>query len=66
MDNYICIDGVKILLNDSQISELRATLEKIETEKNSPLSVKSMVMIITISPVMEKQILLPILLMTAI
>ena len=54
MDNYICIDGVKILLNDSQISELRATLEKIETEKNSPLSVKSMVMIITISPVMEK------------
>lgn len=36
MDNYICIDGVKVLLNDSQISELRATLEKIETEKNSP------------------------------
>ena len=35
MDNYICIDGVKVLLNDSQISELRATLEKIETEKNS-------------------------------
>ena len=25
MDNYICIDGVKVLLNDSQISELRAT-----------------------------------------
>lgn len=36
MDNYICIDGVKVLLNDSQISELRATLEKKETEKNSP------------------------------
>lgn len=36
MDNYICIDGVKVLLNDSQISELRATLEKRETEKNSP------------------------------
>ena len=36
MDNYICIDGVKVLLNDSQISELRATLEKIETKKNSP------------------------------
>ena len=36
MDSYICIDGVKVLLNDSQISELRATLEKIETEKNSP------------------------------
>lgn len=36
MDNYICIDGVKILLNDSQISELRATLEKREVEKNSP------------------------------
>ena len=28
MDNYICIDGVKVLLNDSQISELRAILEK--------------------------------------
>ena len=28
MDNYICIDGVKVLLNDSQISELRAALEK--------------------------------------
>lgn len=36
MDNYICIDGVKVLLNDSQISELRAILEKRETEKNSP------------------------------
>ena len=36
MDNYICIDGVKVLLNDSQISELRAILEKGETEKNSP------------------------------
>ena len=23
MDNYICVDGVKVLLNDSQISELR-------------------------------------------
>lgn len=28
MDNYICIDGVKVLLNDPQISELRAILEK--------------------------------------
>ena len=36
MDNYICIDGVKVLLNDSQISELRAIFEKRETEKNSP------------------------------
>ncbi len=34
MDNYICIDGVKVLLNDSQISELRAILEKRETKKN--------------------------------
>ena len=34
MDNYICIGGVKVLLNDSQISELRAILEKRET-KNS-------------------------------
>ena len=34
MDNYICIDGVKVLLNDSQISELRAILEKKETKKN--------------------------------
>ena len=34
MDNYICIDGVKVLLNDSQISELRAILKKKET-KNS-------------------------------
>lgn len=34
MDNYICIDGVKFLLNDSQISELRAILEKRETKKN--------------------------------
>ena len=34
MDNYICIDGVKVLLNDSQISELRAILEKREIEKN--------------------------------
>ena len=34
MDNYICIDGVKVLLNDSQISELRAVLEKRETKKN--------------------------------
>ena len=30
MDNYICIDGVKVLLNDSQISTLRAALEKSE------------------------------------
>ncbi len=36
MDNYICIDGVKVLLNDSQISELRATLEKREADKSSP------------------------------
>ena len=36
MDNYICIDGVKVLLNDSQISELHAILEKREAEKNSP------------------------------
>ena len=36
MDNYICIDGVKVLLNDSQISELRAILEKRKTKK-SPL-----------------------------
>ena len=36
MDNYICIDGVKVLLNDSQISELRAILEKRKTKKNSP------------------------------
>lgn len=36
MDNYICIDGVKVSLNDSQISELRAILEKRETKK-SPL-----------------------------
>ena len=36
MDNYICIDGVKILLNDSQISELRVILEKKETKKDSP------------------------------
>ena len=36
MDNYICIDGVKVLLNDSQISELRAIFEKRETKKNSP------------------------------
>ena len=36
MDSYICIDGVKVLLNDSQISELRAILEKRETKK-SPL-----------------------------
>ena len=36
MDNYICIDGVKVLLTDSQISELRAVLEKKETKKNSP------------------------------
>ena len=36
MDNYICIDGVKVLLNDSQISELRAVLEKRKTKKNSP------------------------------
>ena len=35
MDNYICIDGVKVLLNDSQISELRAILEKRETKKSS-------------------------------
>ena len=36
MDNYVCIDGVKVLLNDSQISELRAIFEKKETKKNSP------------------------------
>ena len=36
MDNYICVDGVKVLLNDSQISELRAILEKRKTKKNSP------------------------------
>ena len=36
MDNYICIDGVKVLLNDSQISELRAILEKRKTKKDSP------------------------------
>lgn len=36
MDNYICIDGVKVLLNESQISELRAILEKKKTKKNSP------------------------------
>lgn len=36
MDNYICIDGVKVLLNDSQISELRVILEKRETKKDSP------------------------------
>ena len=36
MDNYICVDGVKVLLNDSRISELRAVLEKREAEKNSP------------------------------
>lgn len=35
MDNYICVDGVKFLLNDSQISELRAILEKRETKKSS-------------------------------
>lgn len=34
MDNYICVDGVKVLLNDSQISELRVILEKRETKKN--------------------------------
>ena len=36
MDNYICIDGVKVSLNDSQISELREIFEKRETKKNSP------------------------------
>ena len=36
MDNYICIDGVKVLLNDSQISEMRMILEKRETKKDSP------------------------------
>ena len=36
MDNYICIDGVKVSLNDSQVSELRAIFEKREAEKNSP------------------------------
>ena len=44
MDNYIYIDGVKVLLNDSQISELRATLEKkVETkkEKSSPFERQS-------------------------
>ena len=35
MDNYICIDGVKVLLNDSQISEMRMILEKRETKKSS-------------------------------
>lgn len=35
MDNYICIDGVKVLLNNSQISELRVILEKKETKKDS-------------------------------
>lgn len=35
MDNYICLDGVKVLLNDSQISELRAVLEK--SEKKEPV-----------------------------
>ena len=35
MDNYICIDGVKVLLNDSQISELREIFEKRETKKSS-------------------------------
>ena len=35
MDNYLCIDGVTVLLNDSQISELRAILEKKETKKSS-------------------------------
>lgn len=34
MDNYICIDGEKIELNDSQISTLRAALEKNETKKS--------------------------------
>ena len=34
MDNYICIDGVKVLLNDSQISKLRAILEKRKTKKS--------------------------------
>lgn len=34
MDNYICIDGVKVLLNDSQISEMRVILEKKETKKS--------------------------------
>lgn len=34
MDNYICIDGEKIELNDSQISTLRAVLEKNETKKS--------------------------------
>ena len=36
MDNYICIDGVKVLLNDSQISKMRVILEKRETKKDSP------------------------------
>ena len=36
MDNYICIDGVKVSLNDSQISELHTIFEKRETKKNSP------------------------------
>ena len=36
MDNYVCIDGVKVLLNDSQISEMRMILEKRETKKDSP------------------------------
>ena len=31
MDNYICIDGMKVLLIESQISELRAILEKRES-----------------------------------
>ena len=41
MDNYICIDGVKVLLNDSQISEMRVILEKKETKKNSPFERQS-------------------------
>ena len=36
MDNYVCIDGMKVLLNNSQISELRMILEKKETKKDSP------------------------------
>lgn len=44
MDNYICLDGVKVLLNDSQISELRAALEKDkkkEPVKDSPFNKQS-------------------------
>lgn len=54
MDNYICVDGVKVLLNDSQISDLRAVLEKRETKRILFLNVRDMVMSITISILLEK------------